>query len=127
MRPPVLAALTLGLALVVAVPLLRKQPGQTYQAVQLSSFRGDDIVEKAKSGRGIDLTLDVSDLAAASGYFVVVVNSAGATAWEGAGESKGGKVHAVVAVSLEAGRHWVRLYSNSLKTELLREYSLIVE
>ncbi|HUS06917.1 MAG TPA: hypothetical protein VMZ52_11495 [Bryobacteraceae bacterium] len=73
------------------------------------------------------LQLDLTDVSASPIYTVEVVNASGALIWEGKVEPAANKLTAAVPEQLAAGRYWVRLYGNSLKTDLLREYPLAVK
>ena len=120
------AAAGAALVLLIAVPVWRKQSAGTYQSIQLSSFRGQT-AGAAKAGSKIDLNLEASGPTPATAFTVEVVDGGGRPVWEGQGRLKDGAVNARIDSSLNVGRYWVRLYGSSLKTELLREYSLAVE
>lgn len=98
------------------------------QRIELSAVRGADTsASHAKTNAPIDLQLDVSDLPASSLYTIEVVDSNGQVIHNFTNEAKSSKLAVSIAEPLPAGQYWVRVYGNSLKTELLREYGLKVD
>lgn len=119
-----------GVGLAAACALLLIVPSRTppSQAIELSANRGTEIsTPQVKRGSPVTLQLDLTDVSASPIYTVEVVNASGALIWEGKVEPAANKLTAAVPEQLAAGRYWVRLYGNSLKTDLLREYPLAVK
>ncbi len=100
----------------------------TPQLLSLSTVRGSEsTVAHAKANTPINLQLDVTELAVSPVYTVELVNSAGEVLRNFTNEPNSTKLTVAVKDRLPSGQYWVRLYGNSLKTELLREYSLKVD
>ena len=83
-----------------------------------------DGVAQAPFGRPLDLTVDRTDLPAASAYRLEVVSSSGQRLWSGAAQIAGQSLSARMTTRLAPGAYWVRLYENDL---LRREFGLRVE
>ncbi len=94
--------------------------------VKLTALRGGDGdgVARAPFGRPLDLTVDRTDLPAASAYRLEVVSSSGQPLWSGAAQVAGQSLSARVTTRLAPGVYWVRLYSGD---QLRREFGLRVE
>jgi hypothetical protein len=60
-------------------------------------------------------------------YTLELVDSSGKIIQNFTSEPKASKVSVAITERLPAGQYWIRLYGNSLKTELLREYGLKVD
>ena len=117
-----------GLAVVCAALIIVPSRAPLPQSVELSAYRGPDTAAvQIKSGSPVNLSLDVTEVPASPVYTVELVNSAGGLIWEGKIEPVGNRLTAAVPQELPSGRYWVRLYGNSLKTDLLREYPLSVK
>jgi hypothetical protein len=97
-----------------------KQPAQ----IELFAFRSAEMAH-APAGRPVNLSIDVSDLAAPAGYRVQVVDSAGRQEWSGEGGASGTTLRVAVGKTLAPGVHWVRLSTSS--GELLREFGLRID
>jgi hypothetical protein len=117
-------ALAAAVAVTVSVPLVRPQK----QTVELAAMRGNGASgPKIKSGRPVDIQLDATDLPPSASYTTELVDSTGKAVAQGSAEARQGRITISVANSLAPGRYWARVYSNSLKTDLLREFGLTVE
>lgn len=117
-------ALAAAVAVTVTVPLVRPQK----QTVELAAMRGNGASgPKIKSGRPVDIQLDATDLPPSASYTTELVDSTGKAVAQGSAEAREGRITISVANSLAPGRYWARVYSNSLKTDLLREFGLTVE
>jgi anti-sigma factor RsiW len=101
--------------------------GGSPQLVELSTVRGVEAVPHVKAKKPIDLQLDVTEIPVSSLYTVELVTAAGNVVHTYTVEPKAQKLAVPVADLLPSGQYWVRLYGNSLKTELLREYALRVD
>lgn len=110
--------LAFAAAVLVLAVVLRPRGGQPDFAVSLSAMRGADVMAKAPAGAVLVLHPDLTALPIPPPYRLQLVDSAGATVWQGAGSS--------ARVSpRRAGTYYLRLYSGA--GELLREYGLTVE
>ena len=95
----------------------------TPQRLELSTVRGSESsVPHAKANTPIDLQLDVTELPASPLYTIELVDSGG-----GIIEPESSKLRAAIGEKLPSGQYWIRLYGNSLKSDLLREYGLKVD
>ena len=94
--------------------------------VHLKALRGGDGegVARAPAGLPLELTVDRTDLAAASAYRLEVVSSSGQRLWSGAAQVDAQSLSARVTARLAAGAYWVRLYADD---KLRREFGLRVE
>jgi hypothetical protein len=100
----------------------------TPQHLALSSVRGSESsVPHAKANTPIDLQLDVTDLPASPLYTIELVDSGGGIVRNYTNEPKSSKLNVAIGEKLPSGQYWIRLYGNSLKTDLLREYGLKVD
>jgi len=122
--PYAVAGCAAVLALAFIVPLRRTTP----ETIQLVSLRGSDsAAPRVHSGVPLNLDLDIQEIAVASSYTVELVDVSGTVRWEQAKiEPATGRLKVLVATRLSPGQYWVRVYGNSFKSELLREYSLQV-
>jgi hypothetical protein len=120
--------LAMGLAAVCVALIVVPSRTPDTQSVELSASRGPDIgAPQIKGGSPVTLSLDLTEVPASPVYTVELVNSSGSLIWEGKIEPSGNRLTAAVPEQLSSGRYWVRLYGNSLKTDLLREYPLSVK
>jgi hypothetical protein len=118
----------MGLAAVCVALIVVPSRTPVSQSVELSASRGADTASpQIKGGSPVTLSLDVTEVPASPVYTVELVNSSGGLIWEGKIEPSGNRLTAAVPEQLSSGRYWVRLYGNSLKTDLLREYPLSVK
>jgi hypothetical protein len=131
MGAPVVFAAAVMLVLVGVTIGWRLQPSSTVAStsrmtVKLTALRGGDGdgVARAPFGRPLDLTVDRTDLPAASAYRLEVVSSSGHPLWRGAAQIAGQSLSARVTTGLTPGAYWVRLYSGD---QLRREFGLRVE
>ncbi|MBC7924469.1 MAG: hypothetical protein H7039_02330 [Bryobacteraceae bacterium] len=124
-RPALAAGLAAALAVVVIVPS-QLQNFQTPQNIELSAFRGEEAAPVLKAGIPATVSLDVTALAAASAYAVEVVDARGSEVWGSRVQTNGNKIVASVP-KLTTGRYWVRVYGDTLKADLLREFALTVQ
>ncbi|MDP8989870.1 MAG: hypothetical protein M3N41_07290 [Acidobacteriota bacterium] len=94
--------------------------------VPLRALRGGDGdgVARAPFGRPLDLTVDRTDLPAASAYRLEVVSSNGQRLWSGEAQVEPQSLSARVTARLAPGAYWVRLYADN---QLRREFGLRVE
>jgi len=100
----------------------------TPQHLALSTVRGSEsTVPHAKANTPIDLELDVSDLPAPPLYTIELVDSRGGIVRNYTNEPKASKLNVAISEKLPPGQYWIRLYGNSLRTDLLREYGLKVD
>ena len=98
------------------------------QHLELNTVRGAEAsTPHAKANTPIDLQLDVTELPVSSLYTVELVDAGGHTIQTYTIEPKASKLSVAIADRLSKGQYWVRLYGNSLKSELLREYNLRVD
>lgn len=124
---PIPAAGVAIAALVLTVTMLSWRPFQTVQTVDLTATRGTS-AGTAKSDAPVRLNLAVADLSAGATFTVELVDSTGVPKWDQRDISPvGSRLTANVPKSLRPGQYFVRVYSNSLKNELLTEYSLLVQ
>jgi hypothetical protein len=101
---------------------------RSVQHLDLSTARGTEAgIPHAKAKTPIELQIDVSELPAASLYTIELVDANGAVVGNYTNEAKSSKLTIPVTGRLAPGQYWVRIYGNSLKTELLREYGLKVD
>jgi hypothetical protein len=128
---PVVFAAAVMLVLVGVAIGWRLQPSAAVASgsamtVQLTALRGGDGdgVARAPFGRPLDLTVDRTDLPAASAYRLEVVSSSGRSLWSGAAQVEPQSLSARVTTRLALGAYWVRLYSDD---QLRREFGLRVE
>lgn len=100
----------------------------TPQRLALSTVRGSESsVPHAKANTLIDLQLDVTELPASPLYTIELVDSGGGIVRNYTNEPKSSKLNVAIGEKLPSGQYWIRLYGNSLKTDLLREYGLKVD
>ncbi|MEO8131025.1 MAG: hypothetical protein ABI822_28260, partial [Bryobacteraceae bacterium] len=93
-----------------------------------STVRGpESSVPHAKTNAPIDLEFDVTDLPASPIYTIELVDRTGAVVRDFTNEPKSSKLNIRIGEKLRPGQYWIRLYGNSLKTDLLREYALKVD
>jgi hypothetical protein len=98
------------------------------QHLELSTFRGAEPTSShAKPNTPIDLQLDVTELPVSSLYTIELVDVSGRTIRTYTAEPRATKLSVAIGERLPKGQYWVRLYGNSLKSELLREYNLHVD
>ena len=117
-----------ALSAVLLMAALIPMGSHTVQHIDLSTARGLDAgVSHAKAKTALDLQIDVTELPAASVYTVELVSASGTVIGAYTSEAKASRLSIAVADPLTAGQYWVRIYGNSLKTELLREYGLKVD
>ena len=128
---PVVIAAALLLVLLGVTIGWRLQPSAAVatasrMTVKLTALRGGagDGVARAPFGRPLDLTVDRTDLPAASAYRLEVVSSSGQRLWSGAAQVAGESLSARVTTRLAPGAYWVRLYAGD---QLRREFGLGVE
>ncbi len=117
-------------ALAAAVVIFTFLPpgSSTPQNLALSTVRGSDgSAPHAKANTPINLQLDVSEVAASPLYTIELVDSSGGIIGNYTNEPKASKLNVAVAQKLPSGQYWIRLYGDSLKTDLLREYGLKVD
>jgi hypothetical protein len=113
-----------AVAIFVFLPYGSREP----QHVELSTVRGSEAVAPhAKANTPIDLQLDLTELPVSPIYTVELVDSSGKIMRNYTNEPKSTKLTVAIGEKLPAGQYWIRLYGNSLKTELLREYGLRVD
>ena len=118
------AAAAAAVVIFTFVPLGAGSP----QHLELNTVRGaESATPHAKANTPIDLQLDVTELAVSPLYTVELVDSTGRAIQTYSIEPKASKLAVPIGERLAAGQYWVRLYGNSLKTELLREYNLRVD
>jgi hypothetical protein len=117
-----------ALAAILVMFILIPAGSRSVQHVDLSTVRGTEaIAPHAKAGSPIELQIDVSELPAASLYTIELVDANGTVIGNYTNEAKSSKLTIPVTERLAAGQYWVRIYGNSLKTELLREYGMKVD
>ena len=98
------------------------------QHLALSTVRGSESsVPHAKANTPIELQLDVTEVAASPLYTIELVDSGGGIVRNYTNEPRSYKLNVAIAEKLPAGQYWIRLYGNSLKTDVLREYGLKVD
>jgi anti-sigma factor RsiW len=91
-------------------------------AVGLQASRGP-AHSQAPAGRPLDLSMDLTEVAAFPSYRVELVDARGARLWEGPAAVEQGRAATRVTAKLSAGHsYYIRLYSPA--KELLREYGL---
>jgi hypothetical protein len=116
------------LAAAVVVFTLAPWGSRAPQFIELSTIRGTELASPhAKANTPIDLQLDVTEMPVSSLYTLELVDSSGKIIQNYTSEPKASKVSVTITERLPAGQYWIRLYGNSLKTELLREYGLKVD
>lgn len=117
-----------GLAAVCVALVIVPSRTPVPQSIELSAQRGSEAASpQIKNGSPVNLSLDLTEVPASPVYTVELVNAGGGLIWEGKIEPAGNRLTAAIPEQLRAGRYWVRLYGNSLKTDLLREYPLNVK
>jgi methionine-rich copper-binding protein CopC len=117
-----------ALAAIMLVFTLIPTGSRSVQHVDLSTARGTDAsAPHARAKTTIDLQIDLSELPAASLYTIELVDANGTVIANYTSEAKSSKLTIPVTKPLAPGQYWVRIYGNSLKTELLREYGLKVD
>jgi hypothetical protein len=96
-----------------------------WQEVDLQVARKLQDSGRARAGTPVRLRIDTTELGAAEGWHVTLVNSEGASVWSGdvAGSDR---VITAAPGKLTAGTYWVRI-AKVPNRELLREFSLLVE
>lgn len=98
------------------------------QHLALSTVRGSEsTVPHARANTPIDLQLDVTELPASPLYTIELVDSGGGVVRNYTNEPRSSKLNVDIEEKLPAGQYWIRLYADSLKTDLLREYGLRVD
>src|SRR5689334_18786286 len=123
---PVLA-LALGVAVVIyfAIPSRRSAA----QSVELVAMRGTESAPPtARANAPLHLEMDLTEITPSPRYTVELVDATGRVKWEKHDADASGRRLAVdTEQSFVPGQYWVRLYASSLKTELLREYGLLLK
>ncbi len=100
----------------------------TPQHLTLSTVRGSEsTVPHAKANTPIDLQLDVTELPVSPLYTIELVDSSGGILRNYTNEPISSRLNIAIGERLPAGQYWIRLYGNSLKTDLLREFGLRVD
>jgi len=117
-----------GVLLLIAAFVPFADRSQAPQDIELSAMRGTSAAPvPAPANRRLHLKLDATELSASHTFTVELVNSRGLPQWEKRDvPAQSGRVVVDPAISLDPGQYWVRLYSNSFKNELLREYGLSI-
>jgi len=128
---PVYAAGFAVAALAVVIVSTMRPPDRLGepQLVALRSIRGEDPagISRALAGKPLVLRLDLTGIEALDAYRVEIVNARGDRVWDSMARPEGNTLATPVGTALKAGRHWVRLYAQLLRQQLLREYGLTVE
>ncbi len=115
-------------AMVLIVTAMTWRRFQTPQTVDLSAMRGAPTAMKAKAYTPVRLNLDGTGLSAGATYTLELVDETGVPKWDQRNiPTASTRLNTVIDRSLRPGQYFVRLYSDSLKNELLKEYSLVVE
>jgi len=115
-------------ALLLLVTAMAWQGRQTPQTIDLAALRGSSSVTTARANSPIELHLDVTGMSGALAYTVELVDGHGIVRWDQPDiPPAGSRLTAMVPKALNPGQYFVRVYSNSLKSELLKEYSLRVQ
>lgn len=98
-------------------------------AVALEATRGgaDGLRVHAPERTPLDLTLDLTGVAALPGYQVKIVDANGAPVMESAARPVSGKLALRAPGRLRRGTYWVRLYDRAEGGASLREYGLELE
>ncbi|MGH9631651.1 MAG: anti-sigma factor family protein [Bryobacteraceae bacterium] len=126
-KPVWAAACAALLVMAIVVPGRFTSAPESAQVVELSALREGSSAPRIQAGAPIELKLSTAELPAASSYTVEVVDGSGTVVWESRVDAEAEQLTVSIPERLSAGRHWVRLYSDSLKTDLLREYALQVQ
>lgn len=117
-----------AVAAVIAILIFFPYTSRTPQHLELSTVRGaETVAPRAKANTPLDLQLDLTELPVSPLYTVELVDAGGNIIRNYTSEPKSLKLNVAVGEPLPTGQYWIRLYGNSLKTELLREYGLKVE
>lgn len=95
-------------------------------AVELYATRGAEAAV-AKADAALELKVDTTGIVVAESAILEVVDLSGVQKWQGKMESKNGGPVVSIPSGLDAGRYWVRLYSDAGKNDLIREFSLSVQ
>jgi hypothetical protein len=121
------AGATVAVAAVALLTFLPPGMGNP-QHLELTTVRGaETATPRVKPNTPIDLQLDVTELPVSSLYTIELVDVSGRAIQTYTAEPRATKLAVAIGERLQKGQYWVRLYGNSLKSELLREYSLHVE
>jgi len=98
----------------------------SYQAVELEATRGA-AAGVVSANAPVRLNLDVIGLPENAAFTVELVDDLGRPKWDRRDvRPSAGRLSASVPERLRAGQYFVRVYSNPLRNELLREYGLAV-
>ena len=118
------SAVAAAVVIFAFLPLVSSTP----QHLALSTVRGSEsTAPHAKANTPIDLQLDITELPASPVYTIELVDSRGAIIGNYTNEPKASKLNVAIGEKLPSGQYWIRLYGDSLKTDLLREYGLKVD
>jgi len=119
-------ALALGAVVLIGLALRvwMSSPESSPVALLLETSRGSE-VRHAPAQRPLELSLDMTAVAAYPSYQVEMVDATGRMQAHFAAQAPGGKLTASLKKGLRPGNYFIRLYSPS--HELLREYGLVVE
>lgn len=116
-----------GLAAAMAAFFVVQMPKATVESVDLSATRSVASGAHVSSKSIPELRLAAEGLSPASTYLVEVVDNSGKELWEANATPKDNKIVASLHSRLSAGQYWVRIYSDSDRKDLVREFSLFVD
>jgi hypothetical protein len=119
---PALAAACAAIA--VLIPARAPSAPRT---VHLSAVRGAIENTKVAKFSRLTLHLDLRGIEGRSSYRAEIVSLDGSPVWRDVVKASGEVADASVNVELRSGRYWVRIYSDTGREDLLREYGLTIE
>lgn len=119
-------AAALAVFFVVRVPQTLRVTSAEMQSVVLTATRSsmDTHIASTKVPR---LQLVGQGLPEARSYQVNVVDNAGKSVWQGEATMKVERIVVTLPSPLSTGRYWVRIYGDSSRGTLLREYALVAD
>lgn len=120
--PYAVAACAAIVSLFLAIPTSHPSP----ETIQLASMRGSEASAfQGHAGVPLNLKLDISEVPVAASYTVELVDANGGVQWQRGEVARGsGILTALVSTRLSPGQYWVRVYRNTPKSDLLREFNL---
>jgi len=119
-------ALALSFAAVLALVFIVRLPHASMEQVDLTATRKGTSTH-VRSGVIPELRLSAEGLTPSNSYTVEVVNASGSSVWHGSPVFKDEKMIVTPGSPFSAGHYWIRLYTDTSRANMLREYSLTVD
>lgn len=108
----------------LALATRRAAVPEAFEVPLIALRGGSPAMNQARAGTPLQLTVDITGLAAANAYRIEVVDAAGKSVWSGEIPPAPGRLPARIEGGLKSGVYWVRLYAGG---ELLREFGLLAD